>query len=78
MSRTPAKEEVEAFKANIIVNIHQLSKIITTVLEEINKEEYNTIDQLECKLAQIVKKIHEHLHSLKKLLHIILLLIILS
>ena len=33
----------KAFKANIIVNIHQLTKIIITVLWEINRDEDNTI-----------------------------------
>ena len=30
--RRTAKEEIESFKSNIIINIHQLAKIITIVL----------------------------------------------
>ena len=56
VSRREAKEEIKAFKANIIVNIRQLTKIIITVLWEINREEYNTIDQLAYKLVRIVKQ----------------------
>ena len=54
--RRTAKEKIEAFKANIIVNIYQLTKIITTVLWEINKDEFNTIDQLGYKVAKIVEQ----------------------
>ena len=36
-------KKLKAFKANIIVNIHQLTKIITTALWEINRDEDNTI-----------------------------------
>ena len=54
--RRTAKEEMETFKANMIINIHQLTKIVTTVLWEINREEYNTINQLVYKVAQIVKQ----------------------
>ena len=54
--RATAKEEIEAFKANIIMNIHQLTKIITSVLCEINRDDFNTIDQLGYKVAQIVKQ----------------------
>ena len=53
--RRAAKEEIEAFKANIIINIHQLTKIITAVLWEINKDDYNTIGQLAYKVSRIVK-----------------------
>ena len=44
--RGTAKEEIEAFKANVIINIQQLTKIITTILWEINRDNFNTIDQL--------------------------------
>ena len=57
--RGSAKEEIEAFKANIIINIHHLTRIITTVLLEINKDDkddFNTIDQLGYKVAQIIKQ----------------------
>ena len=51
-----AKEKIEAFKTNVIINIHHLTTIITTVLWEIDKDEFNTIDQLGFKIAQIIKK----------------------
>ena len=51
-----AKEKIKAFKTNVIINIHHLTTIITTVLWEINKDEFNTIDQLGFKIAQIIKK----------------------
>ena len=54
--RRIAKEEIEAFKANVIINIHHLTKIITTVLWEINKVNFNIIDQLGYKVAQIIKQ----------------------
>ena len=38
--RRTAKEEIEALKANIIINVHNLSRIITTVLWEINKNNF--------------------------------------
>ena len=53
--RRTAKEEIEVFKANIIININTSSNIMTTVLCEINKNDFNTIDQLGRKVAQIVK-----------------------
>ena len=49
-----AKEEIEAFKANVIINVHNLSRIITTVLWEINKNDFDTIEQLGHKVAQII------------------------
>ena len=54
--RRTAKEEIEAFKANVVVNVHNLSRIITTVLWEINKNDFDTIDQLGHKVAQIIKQ----------------------
>ena len=54
--RRTAKEEIEAFKANVIINIHHLTRIITMVLWEINKDDFNTIDQLGYKVAQIIKQ----------------------
>ena len=53
--RRTAKEEIDAFKFNVTMNVHQLIKIITTVLWEVNKDDFNTIDQLGNKVAQIVK-----------------------
>ena len=54
--RRTAQEEIDAFKANIIMNVQQLIKIITTVLWEVNKDDFSTIDQLGYKVAQIVKQ----------------------
>ena len=54
--RRTAKEEIEAFKANVLINGHHLSRIITTVLLEINKDDFHTIDQFGYKVAQIKKQ----------------------
>ena len=54
--RKVAKEEVEAFKASVIINVHHLLRILTTILWEINKEDFDTIDQLGHKVAQIIKQ----------------------
>ena len=54
--RRTAKEEIEAFQANVIINVHNLSRIITTVLWEINKNDFDTIDQLGHKVVQIIKQ----------------------
>ena len=54
--RRTAQEEIDAFKANVIMNVQQLIKIITTVLWEVNKDDFNTIDQLGNKVAQNVKQ----------------------
>ena len=51
-----AMEEIGAFEANVIINIHHLTRIITTVLWEFNKDDFNTIDQLGYKVAQIIKQ----------------------
>ena len=56
MCRRTTKEEIEAFKANVIINIHHLTRIITTVLWKINEDDFNTIDQLGYKVAQIIKQ----------------------
>ena len=56
MYRRTAKEEIEAFKANVITNINQLTKIITIVLWEVNKDDFDIIDQLGYKVAQILKQ----------------------
>ena len=56
MYRKTAKEEMEAFKANVITNINQLTKIITIVLWEVNKDDFDIIDQLGYKVAQILKQ----------------------
>ena len=42
--RSAAKEEFEAYKANITMNIHHLTRIITKILWEINK--MNSIPQI--------------------------------
>ena len=44
--RRTAKEEIEAFRANVIINIHHSTRTITAVLWEINKDEFNTINQI--------------------------------
>ena len=54
--RKTAKEETEEFKASVIINVHHLSRILTTILWEINKEDFDTIDQLGHKVAQIIKQ----------------------
>ena len=54
--RRTAKEEIEAFKANVLININHLTRIITKVLWEINKDDFNTIEQLGSKIATIVKE----------------------
>ena len=56
MCRRTAKEEIEAFKVNVIINVYHLSRIITTVLWEINKDDFDSIDQLAHKVAQIIKQ----------------------
>ena len=50
--RRTAKKEIQAFKANVLINIHHLTKD----LWKINKDESNTIDQLGSKIAQIIKQ----------------------
>ena len=52
--RRTAKEEIEAFKANIIVNINQLIKIITTVLWEITGG-FSCRDHFEGRMAGIMR-----------------------
>ena len=54
--RRIAKEEIEAFKANVLTNINHLTRIITKVLREINKDAFNTIEQLGSKISTIVKE----------------------
>ena len=44
---------MEAFKANVITNINQLTKIITIVLWEVNRDDFDIIDQLNYKVAQL-------------------------
>ena len=56
MCRRTAKEEIEAFKATVIINLHHLSRIITTVLWEITINDFDTIDQLGHKVAQMIKQ----------------------
>ena len=51
-----AKEEIEAFKTNVLININHLTRIITKVLWEINKDDFNTIEQLGSKISTIVKE----------------------
>ena len=54
--RRTAKEEIEAFKTNVLININHLTRIITKVLWEINKDDFNTIEQLGSKISTIVKE----------------------
>ena len=54
--RRTAKEEIEVFKANVLINIHHLTRIITKVLWEINKDDFIAIDQLGSTIAKIVKQ----------------------
>ena len=54
--RRTGKEETEAFKTNVLININHLTSIITKVLWEINKDDLNSIDQLGSKIATIVKE----------------------
>ena len=63
--RGTAKEEIEAFKANIIMNIHQLTKIITTVLWEINRDDFNTNQSTGLQIGSNCETIRKHLHRLK-------------
>ena len=51
-----ANEEIEAFNANVIINVQQLTKIITAVLWKINREKFNFINQLANRVAQIVRQ----------------------
>ena len=50
------QEEIEAFKANVLININHLTRIMTKVLWEINEDDYNNIEQLGSKIATIVKE----------------------
>ena len=54
--RRTAKEEIEAFKTNVLININHLTRIITKVLWEINKDDFSTIEQLGSKISAIVKE----------------------
>ena len=54
--RRTAKEEIESFKTNVLINIDHLTRIITKVLWEIHKDDFNTIEQLGSKISAIVKK----------------------
>ena len=56
MFRRTAKKEIQTFKANVLINIHHLTRNITKVLWKINKDESNTIDKLGSKIAQIIKQ----------------------
>ena len=51
-----ANEEIEAFNANVIINVQQLTKIITAVLWKINREKFNFINQLANRVAQVVRQ----------------------
>ena len=50
--RRTAKVEIKAFKANIIVNVNQLIKIITTVLWGITGEDFSYRDHLAGRLQE--------------------------
>ena len=52
--RKTAKEEIEAFKANVLININHLARIIAKVLWEVNRDDFNTTDQVGSKIAKIV------------------------
>ena len=54
--RRTAKEEIEAFKTNVLININHLTRIITKILWETNKDDFNTIEQLGSKISIIVKE----------------------
>ena len=54
--RRTVKEEIEAIKANVLIKINHLTRIKTNVLWEINKDDFNTIEQLRSKIATIVKE----------------------
>ena len=56
LCRRAAKEEIETFNANVIINVQHLTKIITALLWENNKEDFSSIDQLGYRVAQIVKQ----------------------
>ena len=45
MCKRAAKQDIEAFKANVIINVQQLVKMITTVIYENYREEFEFIDQ---------------------------------
>ena len=51
-----AKEEIETFKANVINNTQKLVKIITTVIWKINSNEFDYIDQIANRIAEIVRQ----------------------
>ena len=54
--RRTAKEEIEAFKANIISNVNQLIKIISTQLWEITGDDFSCSDHLAGRLSRIVRQ----------------------
>ena len=56
VSRRAGKEEIDASKANVIINVQELTKIITTVIWEINREEYSFNDQLASRVAEIERQ----------------------
>ena len=56
VSRRRTKDEIEAFKANVIISVYHLSRTITAVLRETNKDDFDTIDQFGHKVAQIIKQ----------------------
>ena len=49
-------KEIKAFRANVLINIHHLTRIITKVLWGIITDKFNTIDQIGSKIAQIIKQ----------------------
>ena len=54
--RRTVKEEIEVIKANVLIKINHLTRINANVLWEINKDGFNTIEQLWSKIATIVKE----------------------
>ena len=56
VTRKTAKEEIEVFKTNVLININHVTRIIMKVLWEINKDYFNTIEQLGSKISTTVKE----------------------
>ena len=54
--RRTADEKIEAFKVNIIRNVPQLTKIITRVIWETDREDYNFVHQLANRVFDIVRQ----------------------
>ena len=57
--RRAAKETIEAFKANVVINLQQLIKIIATVIWKINNQEFDFINHLTNRVVEIVREIEK-------------------